>query len=239
MPQAFWKVAHSGTFLDTLANSNLLAIITMQLMQSRIIALRLASALFASLALLSAHAQLPSTEDAADEAETFALPAGMGNAAFGNPPMGVRKMTDGDLSCQQLFTEAEGLEKTLAEQKTAVASAQQSADDTRNAMMEQAMGGGGIQATSMASGLLSMIPGVGMAAGLVSGAASQAATSARMAGIQESTKRMMETQQKAIEMQQSMYYSQARHDHLVELFLKKDCKVSQLKAATPKPAGQQ
>ncbi len=208
-------------------------------MHLRIIGLRFASTLFASLVLLSAHAQTPAMEDDADDAESFALPANMGNAAFAGPPMGVRKMTDSDLSCQQLFAEAEGLEKTLAEQKAAAASVQQAADDTRNAMMEQAMGGGGIQATSMASGLLSMIPGVGMAAGLVGSAASQAATSARMAGIQESTRKMMETQQKAIDMQQSMYYSQARHDHLVELFLKKDCKVSQLKAANPKPPGQQ
>ncbi|MCY1165130.1 hypothetical protein D9M73_50300 [compost metagenome] len=164
---------------------------------------------------------------APDEGATIPPNPGMG--AYGGQPAGVKKMSDAALDCQQIYAETETLQKSLAEQQAGAAAAQQAADDVRNGMMSQAMsGGGGMQrGASMASGLLGMIPGVGMVAGLVGGAGAQASMQARMADMQDSTNKMMQAQQKAIDIQQAMAWSQARHEHLVDLFLKKNCTLPQ------------
>jgi hypothetical protein len=151
------------------------------------------------------------------------------DAGQGMPLAGVKKITDGSLSCGQIHAEVQGLEKSLAGQQAGAAAAQQVADDARNAMMSQSMerGGGMQRGMGMASSLLGMIPGVGMVAGMAGSMGAQADMSARMAGIQDNTNKMMAAQQKAMELQQAMASAQARHEHLIDLFLRKNCSLPQ------------
>jgi hypothetical protein len=101
------------------------------------------------------------------------------------------------------------------------------AEETRQKMLQQT--GGGLSSlqsgASTATSLLSMIPGVGMVAGMFGGISQQAAMNSRMAEAQQSTNAVMATQQKAMDAQMAMAATQARHEHLVEMFLAKNCKL--------------
>lgn len=141
---------------------------------------------------------------------------------------GVRKMSDVNLTCAQIHKEASNLESSMFDRQATAKNALVVAEASRKKMIEQSSRGlAGLQSgASTVTGLLSMIPGVGMVAGMVGGAASQASLNSRMAEMEENTNKMVQAQQQALELAQAMSSSQARYDHLVELALKKNCEVS-------------
>ncbi|MDI1238048.1 MAG: hypothetical protein PSV26_11250 [Polaromonas sp.] len=148
-------------------------------------------------------------------------------ALYRNPAAGARKITDVNLTCAQIHQEVTTLESSMSEQQAAATTALESAEHARKKMIEQSSGGlGGLQGgSSMATGLLSMIPGVGMVAGFVGGISAQSSMNSRMAEMQETTQKMVQVQQQALGLQQALAASLARHDHLVDLSLKKNCEV--------------
>lgn len=137
------------------------------------------------------------------------------------PPAGVRKINDGALNCRELYVETERLQQRIAEKKAAAATVQREASAVQDKMFDESSQGGtgGGFGSSLASSLLGMIPGGGM----VGIAAMQASASARQATIQNSAKSMMQLQLTGAEIQQDIAYAEARHDHLVDLFLRKAC----------------
>lgn len=137
-------------------------------------------------------------------------------------------MSDVNLTCAQIHKEASNLETSMFDQQGTAKNALALAEVSRLKMIEQSSRGlAGLQSgASTVTGLLSMIPGVGMVAGMVGGPASQAALNSRMAEMQENTNKMVQAQQQAMELAQSMASSQARYDYLVELSLKKNCEVT-------------
>ncbi|MET0311544.1 MAG: hypothetical protein ABW051_05795, partial [Burkholderiaceae bacterium] len=151
--------------------------------------------------------------------EAMEMPMG----GFGAPPAGIRKLTDGALTCEQIYAESRALEKSSAEQQAVVDAAQREAAQAQEAMMRGARGS---TMSGMASGLLGSLPGVG----LVGGLAAQASMTSRMAAAQEGTTAMTQAYQRVASASQSMAYAQARNDHLVGMFLQKGCK-------TPDAAG--
>lgn len=165
------------------------------------------------------------------------------------PPLpNVRKLGDNDLSCAQIHAETATLQKAGEEQRAEAEAAAQEVSSAVNDMMQQAMtargnGNGrapGMGMLSTVSGLLNMIPGnAGMAASMISRIVNRVASQAaamegeNASGMPDNMKnlltKMMEVQQKMVNAEGDMYYTQARHDYLVDLFLKKDCKLSQIK----------
>jgi hypothetical protein len=136
------------------------------------------------------------------------------------PPAGVRKLSDAGLSCEQIHAEATSLEKSIVQHRAASDAAQREANEAQQAMMSSASSGMG---TSMATGLLGMLPGGGM----VSGMAAQAAAQAQMSAMREGQGRMMSAYQRMAQAQEALAYAQARNDHLVGMFLQKGCKLPQ------------
>lgn len=164
----------------------------------------------------SACAQVPP----ADMADAPDLPlAGMPMAPSG-PPAGVRKITDGTLTCEQIHAESSALERSLAGHRAESDAAQKDANAQQEALMKSASGGMGM---GVGSSLLGMIPG----GGLLSGMAQQAAMSAQVSGMQEAQSKMMASYQRMMQAQEQMAYAQARNDHLVGLFLAKKCELPQ------------
>ncbi|MBL0919893.1 MAG: hypothetical protein IBJ14_14415 [Hydrogenophaga sp.] len=144
------------------------------------------------------------------------------------PVQSVRKLSDGELGCGQIYTESQTLEKALLAWQAEAAQAQQAMDDTQNEMLHRAQDarGGGLGA-AIGGGLLGLVPGGGQVAGY----AAQAAASARRAGMQESANRMVQAQGRLMKLEQAMEHAQARSEHLADLFLKKGCRLSEVKAA--------
>lgn len=161
-----------------------------------------------------AFAQAPSM-DAAD-ADDVPFPA-MPPAPSG-PPAGVRRITDVALSCEQIHAESRGLEDAIATQHAASEAAQREAEAAQQELMKGAAGG---SAMPVASSLLGMLPGGGM----ISGMAAQAAMSARMSAMQDGTAKVTAAYQRVARAQEQLAYAQGRNDHLVDLFLKKNCKL--------------
>jgi hypothetical protein len=169
-----------------------------------------------------------------------------GQGMNGGLPPNVRKLGDNDLSCEQIYAETETLQKAGEEQRAAAESASQAVTDATNEMMQQAMsmrgkeGGMGMNMMSSLTGLLGMLPGSGgmaasMVGRIVNQVAAQASDTSNQSGMPDNMKKLLEKmidiQQKMVNAEGDMYYTQARHDYLVDLFLKKDCKLSQMKAA--------
>lgn len=150
------------------------------------------------------------------------MAAGMGVAPgrYG-PPAGARKITDGALSCQAIFDEVSGLQKKTEETKAALDAVQKNISTATSKMMGPSSGGtAGIGVgSSIASSLLGMIPGGSM----LSSASMAASVNARQAAMQDSVKSMMQSQTRAMDLQRDLAYTEARNDHLVDLFLKKKC----------------
>lgn len=148
-------------------------------------------------------------------------------ARYSGQPAGVKKMSDARLTCPQIHAETEALQARLAEQQAETMATLTAAEDARQKMLQQT--GGGLSSlqsgASTATGLLSMIPGVGMVAGMFGGISQQATMNSRMAEAQQTTNAMMATQQKALDAQMAMAATQARHEHLVDMFLAKNCKL--------------
>ena len=99
-------------------------------------------------------------------------------------------------------------------------------------MMKQAsgMGGGGL-GSSVGSSLLSLIPGGGQ----IQSFAMQAAVDARRASMQDNVEKMMQVQTRLVNAEQAREHAQARSEHLADLFLKKGCKLSEVKSAGAAP----
>lgn len=149
------------------------------------------------------------------------LPAMTGNA----PPMrSVRKLSDSALTCAQIQAETQTLEKAGQAQQAEAAQAQEAMADTQSEMMKNtnALRGGGV-GSAIGSRLLGMIPG----AGEIQSYAMQAAAEARRAYVQEGVNKMMQNQTRLMHLEQALEHTQARSEHLVDLFLKKGCTLSQ------------
>ena len=69
----------------------------------------------------------------------------------------------------------------------------------------------------------------------VQGYAMQAAAEARRADMQDSVDKMMQATTRQMNAEQALERTQARSEHLADLFLKKDCKLSQVKAGADRP----
>ncbi len=178
-------------------------------------------ALIASLLAAAALAQQPPAAPAEEEDLDMAPPMPMMPAT---PPASVKKLSDAGLTCDQIYVEATQLEKSIPEHRAASDAAQREANEAQQAMMKSASSG---MMPSMGASLLGMVPGGGM----VSGLAAQAAASARMSAMQDSTAKIMASYQRMAQAQEALAYAQARNDHLVGMFLSKGCKLPQ--AAKP------
>ena len=197
--------------------------------------MRVAAALALAPALVAAQAD-PATIRPAREGADPALGApGWAMPAEAAPPLRkVRQLGDGELSCAQLYAETQALDAGSRAQEAESAKAQKAMADSQEQMMKQAtdMRGMGMGA-GMGSSLLGMIPG----AGQIQGMAMQAAASARMNGMQDKVNQMMQAQNQLMQAEQGLEYARARSDHLTDLFLKKGCKLSEVKASGADPAG--
>jgi hypothetical protein len=178
---------------------------------------------------------------AARAAALAGQPVDEADGAVGVPPMpmgamsmpmpssrNVRKLSDSDLSCAQMYAETQQLEKTSQAREAEAAEAQAAMAQTQSDMMKQAggMGGGGM-GSMLGGSLLSLIPGGGQ----IQGYAMQAAADARRASMQESVEKMMQVQTRLVNAEQARELAQARSEHLADLFLKKGCRLSEVKAA--------
>lgn len=170
----------------------------------------LAVALVGVASMAWAQAPAAGTMDA-DDAMEMPMPA------YGGPPPNVRKLTDGSLTCEQIYAESKMLEQSAATHQATVDAAQREAMQAQEAMMKSARGGG---MSGTATGLLGALPGLGFVGGL----AAQAQASSRMAAAQEGNAAMTQAYQRMAGATQSLAYAQARNDHLVGLFLQKGCK---------------
>lgn len=160
---------------------------------------------------LCAHAQT------AGYGDDFGM--GMGNM------QSVAKMSDGDASCEQLFAESEQLQKeiaTLPKPEDPMAISQKMTDDI---MASQRKAMQGARAKSLASSVLSMVPGVG---GLAASALSPAMRS--MPDTSKDMEKHMKALQESTAANMAIYQRQARQQHVTDLFLDRSCKVSQLQA---------
>lgn len=143
------------------------------------------------------------------------------------PVHSVRKLSDSELGCGEIYTESQGLEKSLLTWQAEAAQAQRAMEDTQNEMMKRANDARGAgMGAAIGGGLLGLIPGGGQVAGY----AAQAAASARRADMQENVNRMMQAQTQLMKLEQAMEHAQARNDHLADLFLKMGCRLSAVKA---------
>lgn len=136
----------------------------------------------------------------------------------------VARMTDSDASCEQLFAEADHLERQVAAMPKPEDPAELSQKMTAEIMESQQKAVQSMRSRSVASSLLSMVPGVG-------GLAAQAVAPG-MGGMRADTSETMQKHMKALqdstEASMAIYQLQARQEHLTDLFLDRNCKVSQL-----------
>jgi hypothetical protein len=152
--------------------------------------------------------------------------AQIGPLLTSEPMRGVRQLGDGELSCAQIHAETQALEKTSQAHQAEAAQAQQAMTDTQNEMMKLASAGRGGVGSAIGGSLLGLIPGGAQ----VQGYAMQAAAEARRAGMQDNTNKMMQAQTRLVNAEQALEHVQARSEHLVDLFLKKGCRLSEVKA---------
>lgn len=177
----------------------------------------LPSALFALVAFFATHACL-----AQDLPSYDPMLAGLDN----EEPINVARMSDSDLTCEQLYAESAVIEQRMAgmprpEDPTALAARmqQEMMDDVQK---QQAA----MRARSMASSVLSMVPGVG---GLASSAlAPRGVDSTHMD--EQMTRYMQQVQQMQARMR-ALAEQDARRAHVTNLFLSRGCKVSTLDQA--------
>lgn len=143
------------------------------------------------------------------------------------------KMTDGDLTCQQLYAETVDMDAVMAKNKpapgavpTAGSSASQTAGVATQAegVANIAQGAATISAYSGSFGGFGAFSSLGS---LISGAAKMAQGSAAQQAATDAV-----AQQKAIAEQQAMAQmtgqAQARKEHVTSLFLTKACKMSEI-----------
>ena len=143
----------------------------------------------------------------------------------------VKKLSDASATCRDLEVEVTQLEDRLQKSGERLRAAQESANAATSAMTSSG-GSGAASAVSTAASLLSMVPGVGIAAGIAGSVASTAAAGVASAQIHEQSARMSKAHQEMYQIGNDMGLDQARRDHLVELFLARNCKTSG-RAETP------
>lgn len=165
----------------------------------------------------------------------FPFPQAGYPGAAAMPTGNVKRLSDSSATCEALAAEATQLEQRQAQHMAKLNAAQAASQASSDAMMSAGDGG---QAISTATGLLSMVPGVGMFAGIAGGIASTAASSAASARMQEQTSQMMRAQQEAADAGAAMATDQARRDYLVDLFLSRGCKLEAAKAGAAAPVPQ-
>ena len=177
-------------------------------------------------ALAAVSPALPVAAQAMPSPPVLPLP-GLGAAGLARP--NPQRMGDNELGCAAIHHEAQALEKAVAEQQARIDAAQQSTQDTTKRLMSQ---GRGASSVRTATGLLGVVPGIGgLAARMVGSAATQVAGAAARSNAQDAAAQMLDNQQQLGAAVQALSVASARRDHLTQLFLTKDCKVSQLNAS--------
>lgn len=176
----------------------------------------LAPGLFLALAATAAEPEPPDMPDDGLGAPVMAMPM--------NPPTGVRRITDGALTCEQLYAESLALEAAMVKHRIGADEAQREASEAQQAVMQQAGGGMGVP---VASSLLGMVPGGSMVGSL----AAQAQVSSQRAAMQKGTAQMTAAYQRMAQAHEQLAHAQARNDHLVGLFLERKCKLPEGVAA--------
>lgn len=139
----------------------------------------------------------------------------------------VKRLSDSDLGCAEIHAETSALEKTGLAQQAEVLQAQEAMAKVQEALMEQAGGARGGVGLAIGSGLLGMVPGGAQ----IQGHAMKAAAEASRAGMQEGMQKMMQAQTRLMNAEQALENAQARGEHLTDLFLRKGCRLSEVKAA--------
>ncbi len=149
----------------------------------------------------------------------------------------VKKLGDGELTCNQLYAEVSDLEKTIVQRQSEYEALMTKVSQSARDMAAAARGAGGATgAINTITGLAGLIPGAGFIAGTVGSLASSAAQDAQFNAIDAQMAEMEATQGQLMKLGGELGTATARREHLTELFLKKDCKVSELQAPTPQPS---
>lgn len=139
-------------------------------------------------------------------------------------PGEVARLSDADASCEQLYAEATSLEQQIAAMPKApdpMEAIRQMQEDMQKAQKKMM---GGAKAKGLATSLLSMVPGGGLAAGALSSVIGRPNTGAMSASMDRSIK----AQQESLAITMRLANLQARREHLTTLFLDRQCKVSAL-----------
>lgn len=169
------------------------------------------------------------------EGDGFADVPGVPPILISTPPAmrSVRKLSDSELTCAQIYAETRELEQTSRSRQMEAMQAHQAMTETQDEMMKQAdrMRGGGMGA-AVGSSLIGMIPG----AGQVQGHAMRATADARRAGMQESAHKMVQAQTRLMNAEQSLEHVQARAEHLAGWFLTKGCRLSEVESTAASKA---
>ena len=141
----------------------------------------------------------------------------------------VKRLSDSDLGCAEIHADIVALERTGQAQQADALQAQEAMAKMQEELMAQAGGmrGGGV-GSAIGSGLLGMVPGGAQ----IQGHAMKAAAEARRADRQEGMQKMMQAQTRLMNAEQALEHAQARSEHLTDLFLRKGCRLSEVKAAS-------
>lgn len=146
----------------------------------------------------------------------------------------VKKLGDGELTCAQLYTEVQDLEQTIRDRQTQYEALMAKVSSSARAMASSAGGiGGASSAISTLSGLAGLIPGAGLITGTVGGLASSAAQAAELSAFEAQMAELEASQEALMKLGGELGTATARREHLTDLFLKKDCKVSELQTPAP------
>lgn len=146
----------------------------------------------------------------------------------------IKKLGDGELTCNQLYVEVSDLEKTIVQRQSEYEALMSKVSQSARDMATAARGAGGAAgAINTITGLAGLIPGAGFIAGTVGSLASSAAQDAQFNALDAQMAEMEATQGQLMKLGSELGTATARREHLTELFLKKDCKVSELQNAAP------
>lgn len=149
----------------------------------------------------------------------------------------VKKLGDGELTCAQLYTEVQDLETTIRDRQTQYEALMDKVSRRSRAMTSSAGGiGGASSAISTLSGLAGLIPGAGLITSTVGSLASSAAQAAEFSALEAQIAELETSQGELMKLGGELGTATARREHLTDLFLKKDCKVSELQTPASQPA---
>lgn len=138
------------------------------------------------------------------------------------------RMTDNDLSCQQIYNETVQMDAVIARASQPAVAAAPAADPNANVGTQVA---GAVAQTAIAHGAVRSgfggfggLGGGSLLGGLLGGAAQQAATANAQQQAMAQQQAAMQAQQGALLAQQA----QGRKEHLTTLFLSKGCKLADM-----------